>query len=58
MQPLILRRVVRAEHLRWQDAQTDTDPLPATVAIDANGITSVRYPTRVTDVRHETTDDN
>jgi len=57
MQPLILRRVVRAEHLRWQDAQTDTDPLPATVAIDANGITSA-IPTRVTDVRHETTDDN
>jgi hypothetical protein len=57
MQPLILRRTGCAEHPQWQDSQTDTDPLPAVVATDANGLTNAAR-TRATDVKRETTDDN
>lgn len=56
MQPLILRRATLAEQLPWRDAPTDTDPLPAAVATDANGLT-VATTTRITEVRQETTDD-
>jgi hypothetical protein len=56
MRPLILRRALLADHALWHDAQTDTDPLPATVTTDANGITSATS-TRITEVKRETTDD-
>jgi hypothetical protein len=56
MQPLILRGTARAEHVPWRDAPTDTDPLPAMVATDANGLTSLTT-TRATKVAQETTDD-
>lgn len=56
MRPLILRNAVLAESVSWRDAATDTDPLPAIVAADASGITS-SVPTRITEVRQETTDD-
>lgn len=56
MQPLILRQAALAERMAWRDPQTDTDPLPATVATDANGLT-VATATRITEVRQETTDD-
>lgn len=56
MQPLVLRQAAPAEQTPWRDSQTDTDPLPATVATDANGLT-VAATTRITEVRQETTDD-
>lgn len=56
MQPLILSRAVIAEHKPWRDAQTDTDPLPAIVETNVNGLTSATS-TRMTKVQQETTDD-
>jgi hypothetical protein len=56
MEPFILCRAALAAHVPWRDTQTDIDPLPATVATDANGLT-VAAATRVTEVRQETTDD-
>jgi hypothetical protein len=56
MRPLVLRRVSLAQPVPWRDAQTDTDPLPAMVVTDANGVTSATS-TLITLVRQETTDD-
>lgn len=56
MQPFILRHAKLAESLTFEDALTDTDPLPSTVATDANGVTSAML-TSVTKVDRETTDD-
>jgi hypothetical protein len=56
MEPLILRYAVLADHAVWRDTPTDTDPLPAVVITGPDGQTSTE-PTRVTEVRQETTDD-
>jgi hypothetical protein len=40
----------------WRDIATDSDPLPAIVAIDANGATRETF-SQVTKVERETTDD-
>lgn len=57
MRPLILRRIAPAECLPERDDLTDTDPLPATVTVRANG-TSDAPETRLTAVAQETFDDN
>ena len=56
MEPLIVRRAVLAEHAPWRDTPTDTDPLPPMVMIGPDGNTGTK-PTRLTEVRQETTDD-
>ena len=57
MQPLILRGIASAECLSRSDDLTDTDPLPATVTVRANGTTEAPE-TRLTAVAQETLDDN
>jgi len=58
MRPLILRQAtLTAPNEDWCDEDINTDPLPATVMISVNGVTTVPRPTRLTEVRVETTDD-
>jgi hypothetical protein len=56
MEPLIMINTTPEARPEWRDVVTDRDPLPAIVAIDADGATRETF-SQITKVDRETTDD-